>query len=475
MSELVRDKMMRSARELDPTDSAGDEAGAVDADDLPAEAEEALATTFASRHARDLRYVEAWGRWYVWDGARWREDKTRYVVSLIRTVCRTAAAAEKVRKVAVAICRASTVSGVERLAKADRRLAATIEEWDTDPWLLNTPAGTVDLRTGVTRDHRRGDLITRITAVAAGGEAKLWRAFLDRITGGDRDLQAFLQIVAGYCISGSTRENIFFFLYGTGANGKSVFIALLVYLMGDYAKTVPMETFLMAYGERHPTELANLRGARLVTANETEEGKRWNESLLKRVTGGEQISARFMRQDLWEFTPECKILLSGNHKPSLRTVDEAISRRIVLIPFAVTIPAEERDKNLLDKLKAEAGGILAWLIEGATLWARSGIALPEAVRAATAEYLADEDLMERWLQECCFVAKDASARVLDLFNSWKAFCDQNGEHPGSTRRFGQKLLERRERFTRFLHPYLRQSCFRGLTVRADEPGGEAGV
>lgn len=430
--------------------------------ELPPGAEESLALEFAKRHGRDLRYVDTWGKWLYWDGKRWRPDETRYVLSLVRTVCRDAARAAEKPKDAAVIGRASTVSGVERLARADRRFAVTAEIWDADPWLLNTPRGPVDLRTGLLRPHRRDDFITKITAVGPGGACPIWRGFLRRIMNGDLALEEYLQVLIGYCLTGLTDESLFFFLFGTGANGKSVFIGTLLKILHDYAQTAPMDAFHLSPVERHPTELARLRGARFVSAVETEEGKRWNESLLKRVTGGERITARLMRQDYSEFTPQFKLLISGNHKPAIRTVDEGMRRRIHLVPFEVTIPAEERDKRLPEKLQAEWPGILAWAIEGAVRWAKEGLQPPAAVRDATDDYLASEDTFGRWLEQCCHFEAAATTTTTDLFAHWKEWCDEAGEHPGSQRRFVQRLRERRPDLERWKDSYSRRAGYRGI-------------
>ena len=233
---------------------------------------------------------------------------------------------------------------------------------------MNTPAGIVDLRTGDSRPHRREDYCTKITAVAPGGDCPRWHEFLERITDGDNELQHYLRRAVGYGLTGLTQEQVFFFLYGTGANGKSVFLNTVSRLVGDYHATAPMEAFTASHTDRHPTELAGLRGARLVTAVETEEGRRWNESRIKVLTGGDPIAARFMRQDFFTFVPQFKLLVVGNHKPGLRNVDEAIRRRLHLVPFTVTIPPEERDEQLSEKLKEEWPGILGWAIEGAAEW-----------------------------------------------------------------------------------------------------------
>ena len=321
----------------------------------PAFADEALALRFAELHAGDLRYVAAWNRWLSWDGTHWQFDDTLFAYDLARKVCRTASAQCNYPKSVLVLASAKTVAAVERLAKADRRLAATVDQWDNDQWLLNTPDGVVDLRSGQQTLHRPGDFMTKMTAVAPMTccPTPSWDAFLDRITGGDCDLIGFLQRMAGYTLTGSTQEHALFFLYGTGANGKSTFLNAITAAVGDYYRTAPIETFTASRNERHPTDLAGLRGARLVTSVETEEGRRWAESKIKTLTGGDKIAARFMRQDFFEFRPTFKLLIAGNHKPGLQSVDEAIRRRFHLVPFNVVIPPEQRDKNLGERLRDE--------------------------------------------------------------------------------------------------------------------------
>jgi putative DNA primase/helicase len=324
----------------------------------PEFSDDALALDFAERHKDDLRYVAAWGRWLHFDGRHWEYDETLNVFDLVRVICREAAvrAAKNIR---ARIVSAKTVSAVERLAKSDRRLAATIEQWDSDPMLLNTPGAVIDLRTSASRPPRPADYMTKMTAVTPGGTCPTWEKFIARITGGDTELAKFLQRVVGYLLTGLTVEHALFFGYGTGANGKSVMINTVSWIAFGYHKTAPIETFTLSSSDRHPTELAGLQGARIVTAIETEQGRRWAEARIKALTGGDPISARFMRQDFFEFTPQFKLLIAGNHKPSLRSVDEAMRRRFHLIPFNVTIPLEERDPNLAEKLKAE--GQESWL------------------------------------------------------------------------------------------------------------------
>ena len=405
--------------------------------------EDALALSFTRRYHRDWRYVAAWGRWLVWDGQRWRTEETLAATDLIRSVCRQTAVRADNPKVAAKLASASTVGGVERLARADRRHAATTDEWDADPWLLNTPGGVVDLKTGRMRPHERADRMTKITTATPSGDCPTWKQFIDEVTGGDKELQAYLQRMVGYALTGSTQEHALFFLYGTGANGKSVFVNTLATILGDYATNAPMDTFMETRTDRHPTDMAGLRGARFVAAIETEQGKRWAESKLKNLTGGDKIAARFMRQDFFEFFPQFKLFVAGNHKPAIRNIDEAMKRRLHLIPFTITVPPERRDKNLQHKLLAERDGILAWAVQGCLNWQRHGrLDPPQRVVDATEEYFEAEDALGRWLDERCVRTANAKSLTAELFSDWKVWAEAAGEFTGSQKRFADLLLNR---------------------------------
>ncbi|MHA6829487.1 phage/plasmid primase, P4 family [Ralstonia pseudosolanacearum] len=405
--------------------------------------EDALALAFTRRYHRDWRYVAAWGRWLVWDGHRWRTEDTLAATDLIRNVCRHAALHAENPKLAAKLATSGTIAGVERLARADRRHAATTSEWDADPWLLNTPGGVVDLRTGRQRPHDRDDRMTKITTATPGGDCPTWRQFLAEVTGGDAELQAYLQRMAGYALTGSTQEHALFFLYGTGANGKSVFVNTLATILGDYAANAAMDTFMETRTDRHPTDMAGLRGARFVAAIETEQGRRWAESKVKNLTGGDKISARFMRQDFFEFFPQFKLFVAGNHKPAIRNIDEAMKRRLHLIPFTVTVPPERRDKHLQQKLLAERDGILAWAVQGCLDWQRLGrLDPPQQVLDATEEYFEAEDALGRWLDERCVREANAKSLTAELFNDWKQWAEAAGEFAGSQKRFADLLLTR---------------------------------
>ncbi len=465
------------AGHLDMLRTLIDEAASVSLDDLapdirPSEyTDEGLALRFTDKHGGTLRYVAGWGRWMEWTGKVWKADSTLRVFDLSRSICRRASSECNNAKTAAAIASAKTVAAVERLARSDRRHAATVDQWDADPWLLNTPGGVVDLKTGKMRKHRPEDHMTKMTAMAPGGACPMWLKFLQRVTNGDAELQTYLKRMAGYCLTGSIREHALFFAYGTGANGKGVTINTMTGIMADYAAVASIETFTASQSDRHPTDLAMLHGARLVTAQETEEGRRWAESRIKAMTGGDPITARFMRQDFFTFDPTFKLLIAGNHRPGLRNVDEAIRRRFNLIPFAVRIPPEERDLDLPEKLKAEWPGILAWAIEGCLEWQRIGLEPPVAVIDATEEYLEAEDAMAGWISECCTQAKTFLSAGSTLYASWKGWAETAGEPAGSQKRFTQALTSRGFQAERLPNS---ARGFRGLAIRPEDVGGRYG-
>ena len=432
----------------------------------PEFSDEALAVRFADQYKHDLRYVSLWSRWLQWDGTRWVRDETLQTFSRSRDICKTAAAECDKERTAKKIASAKTAHDVERLARSDRRLAATTNQWDLGNYLLNTPDGTVDLETGQLREHHRHDYLTKMTAVGPQGNCPRWIEFLDCVCNGDVDLQHFLQRVIGYTLTGEISEHAIFFLHGTGANGKSVFISTISGVLRDYHRTGAMDTFVATHNVAHPTDLAGLRGARLVTAVETGEGRRWAESKIKALTGGDKIAARFMRQDFFEFTPQFKLLIAGNHRPGLRTVDEAIRRRLHLVPFTVTIPPRERDKELTEKLKDEWPGILQWAIEGCLQWRKFGLDPPASVREATEDYLEAEDTLNIWINECCDVS-DASGytSVASLYARWKEWADKSGEFAGTMKAFSQKLEDRR--FKR--HRKRNERGFVGIAVNQRDP------
>src|ERR1700730_77012 len=310
-----------------------------------------------------------------------------------------------------------------------------------------TMNATYDLRTGTGRPPNPLDYITKKTACAAapaGTPHPLWGAFLERITAGDSELQKFLQRYIGYCCTGFTHEHIFVFAYGSGANGKGTFINTVVGVFRDYATVADMNTFLVTRNERHPTDLAKLCGARLVVAQETQKGRTWDETKIKALTGGDKITARFMRGDFFDFTPSFKLFIVGNHKPRLSTVDEAIRRRMLIVPFTVEIPPQERDPSLPEKLKTEWPAILRWCIDGCLEWRRLGLAAPPIVRHVTDEYFEEQDIIGEWLEDCVNLKAGPQAFTLSLvlFTSWEAWCEGKNTKPGSEKAFVEALKDR---------------------------------
>jgi len=409
-----------------------DERAAEAADDPrpPAFSDDALALAFTERHADEFRFTAAWSTWQRWDETRWATDHTLAAFDAARQINREAAATATDPKVAAIVSAAKTVAAVERLARADRAHAATVEQWDASPMLLNTPGGTVDLQTGALRPHRRGDFCTKRTDVAPRGEAPLWDDFLNWATAGDAELYAFLRRMFGYCLTGLTTEHALFFNHGGGGNGKGTALNTVTRILGDYAKVSPMETFTASHGDRHPTEL---RGARLVTAQETEEGRRWAESRIKALTGGDPITARFIRGDFFTFQPEFKLVIAGNHRPQLRNVDAAWRRRFHLIPW--TQQASKVNLSLGAELYAEAPGILAWMVQGCLEWQEHGLRPPAIVQDATAEYLEAEDTFAQWIDDCCVRRPGQWASSAELFASWAQWAERVGERPGNAKTF----------------------------------------
>jgi putative DNA primase/helicase len=399
--------------------------------------EDELAMQFVKENPY-LRWVERWHQWLTWNGKVWTEDSTLHVYDQVRSYLRgrrssTATNSDR-------IGRATLVSAVEALCRSDRRIAATVDQWDTDQWLLNTPAGIVDLRTGRLTKHwpeAYCSMITKASPSIAG--CPTWLSFLEDITEGDEQLTAFLQRLLGYCLTGQTIEHAFFFLHGGGGNGKSTFLDTVTGILGSYARNAPMETFVSSHADRHPTELAMLRGSRLVTAVETEEGRRWAESRIKSITGGDQITARFMRANFFTFTPHFKLLVIGNHKPRLVCVDEAMRRRLHLIPFEARFSGDRLVPDMPAKLRPEWSGILAWMIEGCLAWQIEGLNPPDRVKAATADYFNNQDTLAEWRSERCETGPGLWETPTRLFNSWRDYATDAGFPAGARAIFNDRM------------------------------------
>jgi putative DNA primase/helicase len=429
--------------------------------------EESMALSFAEKYRTRLRFVKPWHTWMDWNGTRWEREDTLKAYDFIRKECRIASAeimqsgdAEKLGNVLSDLSKGKTRGAIETLARSDRKLAARTDQWDADDWLLNTPGGIIDLRTGQNIGHDPLKYCTKITDVTPDGECPLWLKFLDKVTNSNKELQAYLQRMCGYFLTGSIKEHALFFIHGPGGNGKGVFLNTVSAILAAYHVVSPAQTFAEQKSQRHETELARLDGARLVISQETEQGTYWAEARIKSLTGGDKIAARFMRGDFFEFDPRFKLCIVGNHRPQLRAVDEAIRRRFQLIPFDVEIPDHEKDRDLPTKLKAEYGGILAWMVEGCRKWQAEGLNPPEVVLAATAEYLDAEDAIGCWLSDMCITPKSypgdpvrqemhkvahvrsSETTLKDLFANWKRYADDGHIAARNDKYLGEQLSQR---------------------------------
>lgn len=414
--------------EIGPTIRSGWTAGLREAE-IDA-TEDGIAQHFSRTVGTDFIYDPRVGSWYYWDDAKWARVPRDHVIAELRCIARAAGK--------TALRKASASSGAELLARSDpaHRLAG---EWNHDPFLLGTPEGVVDLRTGLLREANSADLVTKHTSVGPDpGNPTLWNRFLSDATGADPSLMDFLQRLCGYALTGDIREQCLFFVYGQGGNGKSVFLNTLRAILGDHAVVSPIDMFEATAFAKHPTEIAMLAGARLVCASETARGKAWDEVRIKQLTGGDPITARYMRCDFFTFEPTFKLIIVGNHKPDLREVDDALRRRIFIVPFTQrpAIP----DLELEHKLRTEHGQILAWMIEGCRQWVGQGLDAPAAVRAATKEYFAEQDGMARWIEDRCEIASDLKTPPNELFNNWSHYALEMGFTPMSSRAFGDAIL-----------------------------------
>jgi putative DNA primase/helicase len=304
--------------------------------------------------------------------------------------------------------------------------------------------GVVNLRTGGLRENSKAEFITKQAPVVYSPEAKcpLWMSFLNQAMNNDQDMINYLQIIIGYSLTGDTREQKLFFLYGYGANGKSVFLNTIQEMLGDYAKQTPVSTLMTRAKGSVNNDVARLKSARFVATTETEEGSKFNESELKLLTGQDVITARFFRQEFFEFRPEFKIWVSGNHKP-VPGDGHGIWRRLVLIPFEVIVKDEDQDKELQNKLKQEFSGILNWAIEGCLKWQEEGLKEPKKIVDAIAEYKSEMDRVNSWMEDCCIMSSQhCSTKASELYKSYKNWADNNGEWHMNQRILGTKLAER---------------------------------
>jgi putative DNA primase/helicase len=409
--------------------------------------DERLATLIGEAWRSRIAFVEEWGgAWFRFDGATWRRERVVDRIAEVRAfLVPLAEAADP--KDGRKLLDATRIYAIARLTASSAGIPVAVDAWDRDPWLLGTPGGTVDLRTGELRRARASDFISKCTAVAPaaeGTEAPLWRAFLAETFGeAAADVVPFLQRFLGYSLTGFATEHKLLFAHGPGGNGKGTLFGSVMRLLGDYAQPAPGDLLLASHNERHPTELAGLRGSRLVVMSEVAAGRRWDEPKLKMLTGGDKISARFMRGDFFSFEPTFGLVVFGNHLPAVSSPDDAMRRRMILLPFdrKPTAPDPSLPARLIDE---EGPAILRWLIEGAREWDSEGLQVPESLEEATTDYLEAEDVLGDWLAERCVTYRpDAEMNdgtgTTTLYDDFKAWAKARNLPELNVTKFAKRL------------------------------------
>lgn len=403
-------------------------------------------------HGSKIRRVDKWNKFLVWTGTHWEIDGTCQVErwakdvpqAIIEEMKYLTDKEERKDHAAFSFKTESHARVVAMISSFRSEPGVTIKEtkFNKDPMLFNVRNGTLDLRTGVLRPHDKDDLITQIAATEYDPSAACptWDWFIEGILPSD-ELRAFFKRLVGYSLTGRVKEHILPILYGIGANGKSTVLNVLLAMMGDYGIQA-VSDLLVAKGDSHSTEKADLFGKRLVVCVETEEGRRLNEALVKQLTGGEYVRARRMREDNWEFAPSHTILMATNHKPGVLGTDKGIWRRLILMPFDVSIALADQDVDLPEKLEKELPGILSWAVEGCMEWQRDGLGRPEEVAEATEGYRSEMDVLATFLEERCVLVSGAVTGATRLYKEYQSWADESGEKAWTQKRFGGKLVDR---------------------------------
>ena len=414
------------------------------------------AKRFAQRYAKTIRYVPEWGKWITWQQTHWGIDGAGAVIELAKAavdaiyeegnLLSDADLRVAVAKHAKSSASAARLKAMVELASSEGDLVVHASELDRHRGLLGVQNGTLNLSTGKLQPASSDDYITMLAPVSfdAQADCPTFRQFLLQIMDGNQELVDYLQRMFGYALSGYTSEQYLYFFYGTGANGKSTLLAVFRDLLGHrYYLTLPSEAIMVRPGKSGATaELARLPGARVVVTNEIEDGTWLAESLVKLLTGGDRIAARHLYQEIFEFEPQFKLVIAGNHKPVVRNDDYGIWRRIQLVPFEVTIPTDQRDPNLPDKLRSELPGVLNWALHGYHQWRMRGLSPPAAVTGAVETYRKEMDLFGQWLEECCDLNAELETTAVYAYACFKNWSGFNGFKGWTNARFGRKVKER---------------------------------
>jgi putative DNA primase/helicase len=412
------------------------------------------AERLVAEHGKDLRYAPGIG-WLAWDGRRWKPDTDGAAIRCMKQTVRAMYARageledsddrEKLAKWATASESESRLRAAVNLAETERAVIVDLAQLDANPWLFNAGNGTIDLQTGELREHRREDLLTRITPVVYDPDAsdELWAKSLVHVTGDDDELAAFLRRAIGYTLTGHTSEEVLFFVHGPTATGKSTFLEAGKAVLGEYAAVADFETFLKRHGDAGiRNDVARLAGARFVISIEVDDGKALAEGLLKLLTGGDTVAARFLYRETFEFQPNFKLWLAANSRPRVSADDAAIWRRILQVPFVHVIPEADRDERVKIQLRTNPdvhSAILTWAVQGCLEWQQVGLAVPQSVRDYTNEYRAENDPLRDWLADCCQLEANAWTPYAELRDSYEKWCETNGEKPLDAKRLAGAL------------------------------------
>lgn len=411
---------------------------------------------FVKAYSDEVKYCISWNKFLIWNGTCWQIDTRGRVeekcVDFIHKMYRAMRFID-VAKVKIQfekhLIRSENYHRIQSLVgllKMSKDLKVEDFELDRDNYLFNTSSQTINLKSCKIKEPAIGDFITKRSKFVFDKNAQcpIWNMFLQQIFNQDKDLIRFVQKAMGYSLSGDTSEQCLFILWGTGANGKSTFLNVLQQLFGDYASSTGTDTFMKKSSE-HSNDIARLKGLRLVTTSEVEQGKPLSESLIKQITGEDELTARFLYGEYFSFRPTFKIFMATNHKPRIRGADNGIWRRIKMIPFTVTIPPEQRDKNLTEKLIAENSGILNWLLAGYVMWKKEGLSMePAAIRDANEEYRMDMDSVGTFVKECLDIDASLKWRLNNtlLYNTYMKWCAKNNERLQSQKWLTQRMVEK---------------------------------
>lgn len=393
-----------------------------------------MAERFVAEHADHLRHVHGIG-WHQWDGARWQADEERADMQAAVVTVKAALASladldkterDELYQDARKSESAAGLEGMLRIASALPPISTASKRLDADPYLFNTPDGTLDLRNGTVLDNDREHLITKVAGGRVGGRSyDEWETFLKRILP-DEEVRAFVQRLFGCAMLGKVTEHVMPIFTGSGANGKGTIRDAVMAAFGDYAIEIDPAMLMESKHERHGAFKMRLRGARLAFCSETEKGRKFAEATMKRLVGGDQIEANLMHKNPITFDPSHTLIMLTNHLPAVSGDDPAVWRRILVVPFDVVIPPEERDGDLPERLKAASEPILAWVYQGWLDYQDQGLNPPEAVRARTEAYQADSDALGRFLNERTIKTPHGVVRARELFTAWSAWCHSSG-------------------------------------------------